>query len=138
MLLLNRFLHASSNSASAEVHISEYSPFFEAEHGVPAWIALEYMGQTAALIAGHQLIEGLVEPHVGFLLGTRMFTAHCEYFELDSQLLICCNEKATVSEGLATFDCVVKKVNSDGCEGEILAEANLSVFRRLQEKKEQI
>lgn len=130
MLLINRVVSLCQNASSALTYIDEEASFFEAGKGVPAYIGLEYMGQTAALIAGYQLKHGLVEPHLGFLLGTRAYKSEVDYFAENKTLLIECNEKAVVGDSLATFDC---KIRYEGEEA-VLASANLSVFRQLNEE----
>lgn len=127
MLLLDRLVSVSDNAAQAEVSISKHSPFFTPGKGVPAWISIEYMGQTAALIAGYQLQQGTVEPHTGFLLGTRKLSAQTPWFAESTDLIVSCNELAVVGDSLATFDCQVKDKASDA----LLAQTKLSVFRKL-------
>lgn len=129
MLLINRVINVDERSSSSLVQIDEFSPFFEKDHGVPAWIGLEYMGQTAALIAGHQLQQGLVSPHLGFLLGTRAYKAECSYFT-NGEYTVRCEEKAVVGDGLATFDCFIETYNESSKTMKCLATASLSVFRR--------
>ncbi len=129
MLLINKVLSVDETSSSSSVIVDEISPFFEEGKGVPAWIGLEYMGQTAALIAGYQLELGKVGPHLGFLLGTRAFKAHCDYF-VPGTYTVRCEEKALVGDGLATFDCFIENEPKDGSDTLCLATASLSVFRR--------
>ncbi len=126
MLLINQMVSVDERSSSSIVTVDGNAPFYEADLGVPAWIGLEYMGQTAALIAGYQLQQGLVGDHLGFLLGTRQYKAECEYFLPNKHLLVECQEKALVGDTLATFDCSIRY---DG-ESDVLATANLSVFRK--------
>lgn len=130
MLLINEVVAVDQRSSSSIVTIDSEASFFEANKGVPSWVGLEYMGQTAALIAGHQLKEGLIEPHLGFLLGTRAFKAEQAYFEPDTLLLVSCSEKALVGDNLATFDCSISLHNPDPNDNVVLASASLSVFRR--------
>lgn len=135
MLLINRVLELGGSCSLAEVYVSEQASFFVKGKGVPAWIGIEYMGQTAALIAGYQQQRGLVGPHLGFLLGTRRYVSRIEWFEPDSVLRVACNEIAAVGDSLANFHCVIKTGAKDGGEENILAEARLSVFRKkLQDK----
>lgn len=129
MLLINKVLTVDARSSSALVQIDRDAPFYEPGVGVPAWIGLEYMGQTAALIAGHQLQQGLVSPHLGFLLGTRAFKTDCDVFK-DGVLKISCREKALVGDGLATFDCLIETYPQETQDTQCLATASLSVFRR--------
>ncbi len=134
MLLINNVLTVDETSSSALVKVDSDASFFESNKGVPSWVGLEYMGQTAALIAGHQLQQGLVSPHLGFLLGTRAYSATCDYFDA-GVLKVSCKEKAVVGDGLATFECMIENYNDDAQQTTTLATAILSVFRRpLNEK----
>jgi len=126
MLLIDHVEEVSKNASSAKTIIHKDSPFFQAGKGVPAWIGVEYMGQTAALIAAYQLQEGSVEPHLGLLLGTRKFVANTAWFLENSELLISCKEVAVVGATLATFDCSIHDIEKDV----ELASARLSVYRK--------
>ena len=125
MLLVNKVEGLSATQSSASVIIDEATPFCS-DKGVSAWVGIEYMGQTAALIAGYQLQQGLTKPHLGFLLGTRRFQTEVPYFTIGKVLTISCVEKALVGDSLATFDCEIREQSSD----ELLATASLSVFRK--------
>lgn len=133
MLLVNKVDTLSATQSSALVTIDDETPFcadiygaIRGTRGVPSWVGIEYMGQTAALIAGYQLQQGLAEPHLGFLLGTRRFQAEVAHFVTGSTLLVSCAEKALVGDSLATFDCEIHEQSSS----ELLASASLSVFRK--------
>jgi len=126
MLLINKLESVDQKRSKASVIIDSETPFYQQGKGVPAWIGLEYMGQTAALIAGHQVLEGLSEPHLGFLMGSRKYETTVEYFEPESKLIIVCEEAALVGESLATFNCTISNFHTDA----ILATALLSVFRK--------
>lgn len=131
MLLLNELLKVEAKQARAAVHISADSPFFIAGHGVPAAIGLEYMGQTAALMAGFEQQQNPdAEPRLGFLLGSRSYKSESPYFT-DKQILhIECSEGALVGEELANFNCSIKDANTDA----IIASGSLSVLRKAPEK----
>ena len=81
MLLIDRLVSVATNSASAQVSIHQGVTFFQQGKGVPSEIGIEYMGQTAALIAGYQLELGMTPPHVGFLLGTKRYSTSVAWFE---------------------------------------------------------
>ncbi len=131
MLLINKVIDVDQCSASALVYIDQNASFYQEGRGVPTWVGLEHMGQTAALIAGYQLENNLVKPHLGFLLGTRRYSAELEYFLPDNHLYVSCKEKAVVGDSLATFDCVIRYEHSD----QILASASLSVYRQFNDVK---
>ena len=124
MLLIDRVVHVAAESAVAEVEIHSQASFFESGKGVPAWIGLEYMGQTAALIAGHQLRKGLTQPHLGFLLGTRQYVMNTSWFCDGDTLRVECVQVAVTGQHLAQFQCTVSRA------GEALATAKLSVYRK--------
>lgn len=125
MLLINKIQSLNETGSQAIVVIDSDAPFVQ-PNGVPSWVGLEYMGQTAALIAGYQLREGLTKPHLGYLLGSRNYSAEQAYFDLGSQLLVSCTEAALVGDSLATFDCTIENNESK----QVLAKASLSVFRK--------
>lgn len=127
MLLIHQLVEVASDRASALVEVADDLPFYLSDQGVPSWVGLEYMGQTAALIGGYQQQLSKGEAQVGFLLGTRSFVANTDFFTLGQTLLITCREKASVGEGLAQFEChIIDNTNSD----RVLASATLSVFRK--------
>ena len=84
------------------------------------------MGQTAALIAGYQLQQGTVTPHLGLLLGTRKYTALVPYFCAGDVLQIRCTEIAVVGDQLANFQCDIY----NRADQRHYASAKLTVFRK--------
>lgn len=132
MLLINKILSLSDKTSSAEVIIDQQTPFFETNSGVPAAIGIEFMGQTAALIAGHQALNNPAEAKLGFLLGTRKYQSTVAYFKEDTVLEVSCIEGAMVGETLASFNCEIRYKDSS----EIIATASLSVLRKPAESPE--
>ncbi len=130
MLLVNHLISVSEKCSQARVLIDEQTPFFVPGEGVPAWIGLEYMGQTAALIAGYQQREGLSKPHLGFLMGSRKYHSSLAHFPSGENLVVSCEEAALVGESLATFNCTIRSESNSDSNIEALATAVLSVFRR--------
>ena len=131
MLLINKIIDVKKTQSRAEVLIDEESSFFETNKGVPAAVGLEYMGQTAALIAGYEKLQNPeAEIRLGFLLGSRKYQTQTPYFEKNSVLDVECTEGALVGESLANFNCTIKYQGED----EVLANASLSVLRRTAEE----
>lgn len=126
MLLIDRIIDLGDNFSKSEISISPESSFFEKGKGVPAWIGVEYMGQTAALIAGYQLQQGKVTPHLGLLLGTRKYEAKVPWFRDGDILQIHCSEIAVVGNQLANFLCEIYRQSDQA----LCATAKLSVFRK--------
>lgn len=129
MLLINHIEYIQNSASQAIVLIDQDTPFYEHDQGIPTWIGLEYMGQTAALIAGRQLNQGALKPHLGILLGTRNFSATQAYFKPGQNLRVACEQTAAVGESLVTFHCTIHLLNGK----HPLAEANLSVLRNASE-----
>ncbi len=125
MLLINSIVELSAKRAETLVLIDSDTPFFDGQ-GVPAWIGLEYMGQTSALIAGYQEREGLCEPQLGFLMGSRKYQTSVQQFSEGRVLRVSCDEGALVGTSLANFNCRIADADSE----QELANASLSVFRR--------
>lgn len=126
MLLIHRVAELGATFSSAEIDINETSSFFITGKGVPAWIGVEYMGQTAALIAGYQLQQGTVAPHLGLLLGTRKYEAFVPFFCAGDVLQVRCSEVAVVGDSLANFHCEIINLRDQ----RLYASAKLSVFRK--------
>lgn len=127
MLLIHEIVALSESHSSAKVLIEPSVPFFNsATRGVPTWIGLEYMGQTAALIGGFQAEHSKSPTKLGFLIGTRQLSLHSAQFDQGMTLIVTCEEKATVGDDLATFQCQIVADTSEF----LLAEADLTVLRR--------
>jgi len=120
MLLLDELLDAGPGFARCAVRITEDSVFVE-EGRVRAVVALEYMGQTAAALAGLESREGGGRrPAAGLLLGTRELTLRVPCFEVGDELLVEVKEEYK-DERLSSFRCRVRRA------GETVAEAVLNV-----------
>ncbi len=126
MLLINKILSLGEKKSSAEVFIDKDTPFYEKDLGVPACIGLEFMGQTAALIAGNEALKNPADAKLGFLLGTRKYQSTIAYFKENSVLIVECKEGAMVGETLASFNCTIRYQD----DPEIIASASLSVLRQ--------
>ena len=133
MLLLDEAIHVDERSGSALVTITDDSTFCVPGKGVPAWVGLEYMGQTAALIGGLQQQSGVLADHTGFLLGSRQFNTALAWFCIGTTLRIRCEQTAIVGETLANFSAEIHSV--DAPNDVALATAILSVFRQPPQKK---
>ncbi len=129
MLLLDKLIKVEENQSETEIEISRHSSFFERGLGVPGWIGIEYMGQTAAAIAGYQLQSGTLEPHIGLLLGTRKYVCEKEWFSPGSILRVRCKELNAMGGNVATFQCEIIEVDPNNHIEEVVANANLTVYR---------
>jgi predicted hotdog family 3-hydroxylacyl-ACP dehydratase len=135
MLLLDRVVAADADSLQAEVGITEQTLFADA-NGVGSWIGVEYMAQAVAAFAGLAAYNAgaganaaaaagapLNPVKIGFLLGSRRYTASRGHFALGSTLQIHVLKLLQAENGLGSFDCFI----ADGEER--IASATLTVFQ---------
>ena len=128
MLLLDEAVNVDLEAGTALVQITCESTFCIPDKGVPAWVGLEYMGQTAALIGGFQQKSGDLEDHTGFLLGSRQFKTTIAWYNIGTVLRIQCEQSALVGQTLANFTAQIFVHNSN--DQTPVSTAMLSVFRQ--------
>ncbi|MDX2505518.1 MAG: hotdog family protein [Gammaproteobacteria bacterium] len=121
MSLLDNIVEYRDGWLRAEVSITAGSMFAD-EHGVPAWIGLEYMAQAVGAYSGWQESLKGGPPKLGFLLGTRKYLCSSDYFAIGSTLTITVQLEMEAANGLNVFQCVLQGEEVD-------ASANLNVFQ---------
>jgi predicted hotdog family 3-hydroxylacyl-ACP dehydratase len=89
---------------------------------MPSHIAIEWMAQTCGAMVGAQALERAQPVRIGFLLGTRDFTAGVSRFHLGDRITITASPIFTDGQ-MAVFDCRVER------ESEVCATARLNVFQ---------
>ena len=135
MRLLDRAVRIDACSAIAEIDVRADSPFLldaiDGGGGIPAWVALEYLGQTAALIGmardGAHVPGGTpadASALDGFLLGSRRMDLDPEPFRIGETLTVSCTARGEVGTTLATFDGEVRDAS-----GRVRVSGTLSVVR---------
>ncbi|MDX2507429.1 MAG: hypothetical protein QNL62_23550 [Gammaproteobacteria bacterium] len=121
MSLLDNIVEHRDVWLRAEVCITVDSMFAD-EHGVPAWIGLEYMAQAVAAFSGWQERLKGGSPKLGFLLGTRKYICTTDYFSVGTTLTVTVQLEMEAENGLNVFQCVLQGEGVD-------ASANLNVFQ---------
>ena len=115
---------AAAKRLTARVTIGENQMFFDGQ-GVPNWVAIEYMAQTAAALVGyydrHVAPGQPVRP--GLLLGTRKLDLKLERFEAGKTYHVVA-ENAFSDSDAASFVC---RIEND--TGATVATANLNAYR---------
>ncbi len=115
---------AETKRLVARVTIGEGQLFFDGQ-GVPSWVAIEYMAQTAAALVGyhdkHFAPDEPIRP--GLLLGTRRLELKLERFEPGKTYRIIA-ENAFSDSDAASFACTI--VDDSGAT---VATANLNAYR---------
>ena len=122
LLLLSEVVDYDDDVATARVHITAQSPFYDSElGGVPAWVGMEYMAQAIGLWAGRwQLAQGKTV-RAGFLLGCRRYECNSAVFPAGSTLTVSATRVYHDDSGLGAFDCVIEA-------GDIRATAQIKAF----------
>jgi predicted hotdog family 3-hydroxylacyl-ACP dehydratase len=121
MLWIHRLLELDEEHAVAEVTVPAEGLFVQ-DGGVPAWLGIEYMAQTIAAWAGGRARRAGGTPKVGFLLGTRRYTAHRAHYPAGSTLRVETRCELIGDNGLGLFACRIV------LHGEEVAVAQVSVF----------
>lgn len=125
MLLLDRLLHADSESCVAEYVPQANCWYSTADGDMPAWIGIELMAQTIAAYVGlHKHASGL-PPKQGVLLGTRSYKAMVPYYAEGITLHIEARVSFRDESGLGAFECTICRA---GKSEEVLATATLKVY----------
>jgi len=108
MILIDRAVSADPGYIEIELTVRSGTPFFEPGKGIAAHIAIEWMAQTCAAYVGLEALMAGQPVRIGFLLGTRNFTATQPWFAAGET----CRVRATVAfrdVETGVFDCVVRR-----------------------------
>lgn len=121
MCLLDDIIEVTDTDALAVVVVRRDNPFFEECAGLPAYCGLEMMAQAIAAIDGFQNLRKNLPPKIGFLLGSRKYTAGLTHFPEGTQLsvrvkMIFCDDRMFSFEGRIEM------------RGDTVARANLNVY----------
>ncbi|WP_101759762.1 hotdog family protein [Oceanicoccus sp. KOV_DT_Chl] len=123
MSLLDRVINQTAERLIAEVDITAHSLFLDGDIGVPTWVGIEYMAQAVAAWAGVIARQAGEDVRLGFLLGSRKYTAHASHFGLGETLTVTV-ERAYQHDELGVFDCSIY-LNGDA----EVASARLNVYQ---------
>jgi predicted hotdog family 3-hydroxylacyl-ACP dehydratase len=122
MVLLDRVTAWDDNGLTASITISPDTRFATPGRGVAAHIGIEWMAQACGAFAGLQAKATGLPVRVGFLLGTRDFTADRAWFVTGETLAVSV-QQVFQEAGMAVFDCRID-ANETPC-----ARATLTVFQ---------
>jgi predicted hotdog family 3-hydroxylacyl-ACP dehydratase len=125
MILLDEILGFDGSRIRCRTTVRTDSLFVE-EGRVRAIVALEYMAQAVAAIAGMQGRAAGAPPRVGYVLGTREMTLQAGHFLVGDELLVEAEEVWTDGR-MGSFRCTVSR------DGLRLAEASINVYRSGEE-----
>lgn len=115
---------AAAGRLVAHVTITPETMFCETD-GVPNWVAIEYMAQTAAALAGaHDRLQAPdCPPRPGLLLGTRKLDVPCACFAIGQTYRVTA-ERVFADDEAASFACQI-----EDAAGAVVASAILNAYR---------
>ena len=120
MSLLDTVESYSDKTLVSSVTIKEDSLFYE-ELGVPAWVGLEYMGQSIAAFGGVEARNEGRPVKIGFLVSSRRYESPQSHFKLGSKLIVFVEKVINNPYGLSVFNCSITW-------SDFIIQANLNVF----------
>lgn len=123
MRLIDRVLEWSEPDITVALTVPLDGPFHETG-GVPAWVGIEYMAQAIGAWSGCRARSHGKPPRIGFLLGTRRYTAEVGYFAPGAALRVRAHCELINSDGLGMFACRILRDDD-----QLLASANISVYQ---------
>lgn len=123
MLLLDRIDDYGDDWLRSSVVIGPQCRFFQEPNGVPSYVGLEYMAQTAAAHAGVEIVQRGERPGIALLLGCREYVARQPHFAVGAELQIEARLVIRDQSDFVAYDCRI-------LNGALsLAEATLKAFR---------
>ena len=132
MILIDRAIDIQQDSIYCQVEIGEKNPFFNAEsQTIPAYVGIEFMAQSVAAWSGYHAKQKGEQPPIGFLLGSRRYSSHCDRFQ-NGQVLDVYAEKLMEDNGMAVFTARIE------FEQQVMASCQLNVYVPSEEKLEEM
>jgi predicted hotdog family 3-hydroxylacyl-ACP dehydratase len=81
--------------------------------GVPSWVGVEYMAQTACAYSGVYQLRAGKQPGISLLLGTRSYKANLPVFPLGARLIVSAQLLVRDDDNLAVFQCSIRDAQSN-------------------------
>jgi predicted hotdog family 3-hydroxylacyl-ACP dehydratase len=122
MLLIDRVVFADAERLSAQARVNSSAWYADADGNMPAWIGIELMAQAIAAFVGIEHRRRGDPIKIGFLLGTRKFSAETPAYRRDAVLDITAHLAYREPSGLGAFDCHI------AVDGRRVAEATIKVY----------
>ncbi|HWV16380.1 MAG TPA: hypothetical protein VN030_13185 [Cellvibrio sp.] len=107
MLLVESVVHWDETGIDVIVNPADSYLFFDAKGEVPSWVGIEYMAQAISAYAGREAVLSGEPLRIGFLLGTRKYTALVPSFPLQQKLSVKVRELLRDETNLVLFDCAI-------------------------------
>lgn len=124
MILIDGIETFDEQEIRTHLTIRPSCPFFVEGKGIAAHVAMEWMAQSCAAFVGVEAVQAQQPVKIGFLLGTRNFSAAMDWFS-EGEALGITARPVYREAGMGQFDCAVYR--RDG--GAELAKAQLTVYQ---------
>jgi predicted hotdog family 3-hydroxylacyl-ACP dehydratase len=125
MLLIDELIEQHEGGIVTALTIRNDSVLCDGASGVPTWVGMEYMAQTACAYSGVYEARAGKPPSISLLLGTRSYKAHVPVFKLGTRLIIKATLVVRDDDDLAVFNCSIR----DSASGEELASGDIKAIR---------
>ncbi len=112
MLLIDSIDDYGEDWLRASVAIRPESVFYQAPLGVPAYVGLEYMAQTAAAHGGLGLVQRGELPSICLLLGCREYRCNVGHFPHATILRIEARQLLRDDRDFVAYDCTISRNSS--------------------------
>ena len=123
MLLIDRLLADDGERVEVEATVPA-DGLFVRDGVMPSWVGVELMAQTIGVFAGRRSRERHEAVRLGFLLGTRRYTAKVDgSFGWGPGSRLTPARRMVSAQGLSVFDCCILQ------GGQVVAEALMNVFQ---------
>lgn len=108
-----------------EVYVDQDGSSLFAGNGgkVPAWVGIEYMAQAISVYAGIRSKQNNSRIQLGFLLGTRKYTAFTPCFDKGCRLQVKVTRELFEEGGVSLFGCTIHS------GGQLLAQAEIKAIQ---------
>lgn len=121
LVLLDSLLRFDDESALAQVCLRPDHPFARPQ-GVPVHVGIELMAQACGAHVGALAKQAGAKVQLGFLLGTRAFSAGMDWFAIGSELEVAVR-RVFSEDGMGVYDCRIALAGAE------VAQAQLSLYQ---------
>jgi predicted hotdog family 3-hydroxylacyl-ACP dehydratase len=112
MLLIDELLEQHDQGIVTALTIRVDSALCDGVTGVPAWVGMEYMAQTACAYSGVDQARLGEAASISLLLGTRSYRANVPVFAIGTRLVISAHLQMRDEDNLAVFSCSIRDANT--------------------------
>ncbi len=121
-IVLSELREMDDEGCLALARVDDCGPYLDADGSLPAWVGLEMMAQAAAAYSGRRNTLSGRPVRVGYLLGSRSFTAVASAFPAGTELEVEVRVVFLDPDGPSAFRCEIRQ------SGATVAQATLKAI----------